>query len=202
MISTIKGKVTHIGTDFCIIEVNGVGFSIAATPDTLSEFTLNHEAALQTYLAVKEDSLTLYGFKTISEKSVFETLLAVNGIGAKTALSVLAVYSPEQISINAHAGDDKAFTKVPGIGPKGARRMVLELADKLVPADEVATTSRTDNKNVNYNQALQGLVNLGWNEKQAKKSLDATIEADSELQGASVAKLLKVTLATIGKASK
>ncbi|MFT4147409.1 MAG: Holliday junction branch migration protein RuvA [Micrococcaceae bacterium] len=202
MISTITGKALHLDLDSAVIEVSGIGFKVFMTPDTLSTVKLHQQASLQTYLAVKEDSLTLFGFKTPYEREVFETLLAVNGIGAKTALSILSVYSPEDIALHANAGDDKAFSKVPGIGPKGARRIVLELADKLVPAEDSSQKKNKNKTSDHYDQAVLGLVGLGWSEKESKKSLDALIDSDAKYKDATVAQLLKDTLAAIGKASR
>ncbi len=133
MISFLRGTVAHVGLSSAVIDLNGAGMSVNATPQTLSSLRVGEEGKLFTSLIVREDSLTLFGFGSDDEREVFDVLLSVSGVGPRLALAVLAVHEPEAIRVAAHSGDGKAFTKVPGIGPKVAGRIVLELAGKLVP---------------------------------------------------------------------
>ena len=133
MISFLRGTVAHVGLSSAVIDLNGAGMSVNATPQTLSGLRVGEEGKLFTSLIVREDSLTLFGFSSDDEREVFDILLSVSGVGPRLALAVLAVHDPEAIRVAAHTGDGKAFTKVPGIGPKVAGRIVLELAGKLVP---------------------------------------------------------------------
>ena len=136
MISTLSGTVAHVGLHEAVLEVGGVGLLVAATPATLAGLKVGETARVQTHLVVREDSLTLFAFRTAEEREVFTTMLGVSGIGPRIALAVLAVHSPADVARAVAAGDDKAFSQVPGIGPKGARRIVLELAGKLVLPEE------------------------------------------------------------------
>ena len=141
MISFLRGTVAHVGLSSAVIDLNGAGMSVNATPQTLSSLRVGEEGKLFTSLIVREDSLTLFGFSSDDEREVFDILLSVSGVGPRLALAVLAVHEPEAIRVAAHSGDGKAFTKVPGIGPKVAGRIVLELAGKLVPHGTAAGTA-------------------------------------------------------------
>lgn len=205
MISSLTGTVDHVGLHQAVITVSGVGMLVHATPHTLAGLRLGETGSVHTSLVVREDSLTLYGFGTAEEREVFEVLLGVSGIGPRLALAVLAVHTPEAVRVAASSGDDKAFTKVPGIGPKGARRMILELADKLVPtgADQdpaggpvaaaPAAAPWTD-------QVLEALTGLGWSEKDAEKAMASTLAHQPELEEAGdVAAVLRATLRHLGQ---
>ncbi|MBD7994279.1 Holliday junction branch migration protein RuvA [Arthrobacter sp. Sa2CUA1] len=197
MIASLRGVVTHIGTSSAVLDVNGVGMLIQATPQTLAALRTGTEAQVHTALIVREDSMTLFGFAEPGEREVFETLLSVSGVGPRLALAVLAVHSPEAIRIAASSGDDKAFSKVSGIGPKGARRIVLELADKLVPLGTeeapVAAPAWTE-------QVLAAMTGLGWSEKDATAAIEATAaEHPDAAKGGNVAEILRLTLRRLGQ---
>ncbi|WAP53081.1 Holliday junction branch migration protein RuvA [Arthrobacter sp. ATA002] len=195
MIASLRGTVTHVGLHSAVIDVNGMGMLVQATPQTLSSLHVGREALVQTAMIVREDSMTLYGFTDADQREVFETLLSVSGVGPRIALAVLAVHSPEAIRIAASTGDDKAFSKVSGIGPKGARRIVLELADKLVPlgtADNPAAARWQD-------QVLAAMTGLGWSEKDAAAAIDAAVaEAPDTAAEGNVGEILKLTLRRLG----
>lgn len=176
MIAHVRGTVEHIGLDSAVIDVGGVGHLVHATPGTLA--TLRHGATvtLPTSLVVREDSLTLFGFADADERDIFETLQTVSGVGPRLALAMLAVHTPEGLRAAVAAEDHKALTKVPGIGDKGARRIVLELGDRLgpagggvgAPAGSATAGSRSD--------VVAALVGLGWPAKQAEAATDEVIE--------------------------
>src|SRR3954471_7186838 len=136
MISSLRGVVTHIGLNSVVVDVNGFRMLVPANPQALGALHIGREAELSTTMVVREDSMTLYGFADAAQREVFETLTSVSGVGPRLGLAALAVHSPEAIRIAASSGDGKAFSKVPGIGPKLAGRIVLELAGKLVPLGE------------------------------------------------------------------
>ncbi len=121
MISFLRGTVAHVGLSTAVIDLNGAGMSVNATPQTLSRLHVGEEGKLFTSLIVREDSMTLFGFARDDEREVFDILLSVSGVGPRLALAVLAVHEPEAIRVAAHTGDSKTFTKVPGIGPKVGR---------------------------------------------------------------------------------
>lgn len=209
MISSLSGTVSHVGLHEAVIEVHGVGLLVYAAPGTLAQLRMGEQARLLTHLVVKEDSLTLYGFRDAAEREVFTTMLGVSGIGPRIALAVLSVHSPAQVLQAVADGDDKAFSKVPGIGPKGARRIVLELAGKLVLPEDPATDSsgttpgggRAATGPAWRGQVTEALVGLGWSEKDAVRSVEAFIEHEPQAETLDVPQALKAVLAGLGSVS-
>ena len=202
MISFLRGTVAHVGLASAVIDLNGAGMSVNATPQTLSRLRLGEEGKLFTSLIVREDSLTLFGFGSDDEREVFDILLSVSGVGPRLALAVLAVHEPETIRVAAHSGDGKAFTKVPGIGPKVAGRIVLELAGKLVPhgtaAGAVAPVASSEA--VWKPQVVAAMTSLGWSEKDATSSIDKSLADSPELaENGNVAEILRATLRWLGQ---
>src|SRR3954469_12208616 len=131
MIAAITGTVAAVGTDSAVVEVGGVGLAVQCTPATLANLRTGDPVRLATALVVREDSLTLFGFATDDERAVFDTLQSVAGVGPKLAQAVLAVHSPDAVRAAVASDDIRALTLVPGVGRKGAQRLVLELKDKL-----------------------------------------------------------------------
>ena len=127
MIASVRGRVLAVRLDCAVIEVGGVGLLVLATPATLAGLRIGDEAELATSLVVREDSLTLFGFADADERDVFETVQTVSGIGPRLALAMLAVHAPDGLRAAVAAQDLTALIKVPGIGRKGAQRIVLEL---------------------------------------------------------------------------
>ncbi|QCU77902.1 Holliday junction branch migration protein RuvA [Citricoccus sp. SGAir0253] len=204
MISSLAGTVESVGLNQAVIAVSGFGMQFSATPQTLAGLRTGEPGRVLTTLVVREDSMTLFGFATPDEKEVFEVLLGVSGVGPRLALAVLAVHDPETVRIAAHAGDDKAFTKVPGIGPKGARRIVLELADKLVPtgAPVPAPADGGDAADAQpwLDPVLEALTGLGWTERDADKAVRDTVAHEPELEeSGDVASVLRATLRHLGQ---
>ncbi|MDN6202556.1 MAG: Holliday junction branch migration protein RuvA, partial [Micrococcaceae bacterium] len=151
-------------------------------------------------MVVREDSMTLFGFAEPGEREVFEVLLSVAGIGPRLALAVLAVHTPEDVRVASAEGDTKAFSRVPGIGPKGAQRIVLELAGKLAPTGEATTTAQAATVPAWKEQVLEALTGLGWSDKDAEKAVAATAKAEPELVAtAQVGNILKSVLRDLGR---
>ncbi|WP_287930000.1 Holliday junction branch migration protein RuvA [Arthrobacter sp.] len=202
MISFVRGPVAHLSLAQAVIDVNGVGMLVHATPKTLGGLRLGEEGTLTTSMIVREDSMTLYGFADAEEREVFDILMGVSGIGPRLALAILAVLEPETIRRGVAGGDGKAFTKVPGVGPKVAGRIVLELKDKLKPTG-VGATAAAPAAHVPLewkDQVVAAMTSLGWNEKDALKSIDAAVAADPELaEGANVPAILRATLRWLGQ---
>lgn len=197
MIASLRGVVAHVGISSAVIDVNGIGMLIQATPQTLASLRTGTEAQVHTALIVREDSMTLFGFADPGEREVFEILLSVSGVGPRLALAVLAVHSPEAVRVAASSGDDKAFSKVSGIGPKGARRIVLELADKLVPLGTAEAPAGAPAWN---DQVLAAMTGLGWSEKDAAAAIEATAaEYPDTAKGGNVAEILRLTLRRLGQ---
>jgi Holliday junction DNA helicase RuvA len=202
LISFLRGTVAHVGLSSAVIDLNGAGMSVNATPQTLSSLRVGEEGKLFTSLIVREDSLTLFGFGSDDEREVFDVLLSVSGVGPRLALAVLAVHEPEAIRVAAHSGDGKAFTKVPGIGPKVAGRIVLELAGKLVPHGTAAGTAvpAASAEAVWKPQVVAAMTSLGWSEKDATSSIDKSLADSPELaEKGNVAEILRATLRWLGQ---
>jgi Holliday junction DNA helicase RuvA len=201
VIAFVSGRVAAAGPDGAVIDVHGVGLSVQCTPATLAGLRVGEQAKVPTSLVVREDSLTLFGFADDDERAVFELLQTASGIGPRLALAMLAVHSPDALRRAVAAEDVNALTKVPGIGKKGAQRIVLELRDRLgapsgdgaapVPVPSAAEAWRE--------QVLGGLVNLGWSARDADAAV-AAVAAD--LDGGEVppvAVLLKTALRKLSK---
>jgi Holliday junction DNA helicase RuvA len=181
MIAHLNGTVAGVGPDGAVIEVGGVGLRVQCTPDTLATLKAGEPARVATSLIVREDSLTLFGFGTDDERNVFELLQTASGIGPRLALAMLAVHSPDALRRAVAAEDLKALTMVPGVGNKGAQRIVLELKDRLgAPGDFVssqAVAARTAAPSWR-DQVQTGLMNLGWSARDAETAV-AAVEAES-----------------------
>ena len=132
MIAKLRGLIDTIGDDYCIIDVNGVGYLVSASSKTLGKLVQGEEATLLTEMVVREDSLSLFGFADAWEKEWFTTLTKVQGVGAKVCLSILSVLTPAQLSQAISAQDKTSFCRASGVGPKLAARIVTELKDKIV----------------------------------------------------------------------
>lgn len=201
MISFLRGTVAHVGLSTAVIDLNGAGMSVFATPQTLSRLKVGEEGKLFTSLIVREDSLTLFGFASDDEREVFDILLSVSGVGPRLALAVLAVHEPETIRVAAHSSDSKTFTKVPGIGPKVAGRIVLELAGKLVPHGDAGVPGAPTAAETAWKpQVVAAMTSLGWSEKDASTSIDKALADDPEvLFRGNVAEILRTTLRWLGQ---
>lgn len=203
MISFVRGPVASLSLSQAVIDVNGVGMAVIATPKTLGRLHLGEEATLVTAMVVREDSMTLYGFADDREREIFDILTSVSGIGPRLALAILSVLEPESIAAGVANGDGKAFTKVPGVGPKVAGRIVLELKGKLHPLavqDAGAPAAAAPMKW--KDQVVAAMTSLGWNERDANKAIDATLATEPELaEGGNVPAVLRATLRWLGQDS-
>ncbi|WP_125610393.1 Holliday junction branch migration protein RuvA [Specibacter cremeus] len=204
MISFVRGPVAQVTLSAAVIDVNGVGMLVHAAPKTLGTLQVGEEAQLTTSMIVREDSLTLFGFADLDERTVFDILLGVSGVGPRLALAILAVHDPETIRVAVTAGDGKVLTKVPGIGPKVAARIVLELAGKLAPTGAAVPAAATAAVDAVWKpQVVAAMTSLGWSEKDAVKSIDAAMAADPGLgERGNVAEVLRATLRWLGQGAR
>lgn len=202
MIASVHGTVQAVRLDAAVVEVGGVGMLVQATPATLAGLRVGQTATLHTSLVVREESLTLFGFADDDEREVFEVLQSVSGVGPRLALAMLAVHTPDGLR-RAVAGEDLAALKrVPGIGQKGAQRIVLELADRLgapapvgVPGSGGGTAAPADRRD----QVVEALVGLGWNQKAAQDAVATVLDGSEEPVGeAEVAGVLRAALRELG----
>ena len=191
MISYLKGKILAKGQGYVILEAHDVGYKIFLSPPAFSEIAAGEPVEFYTHQHVREDSLDLFGFKTLEELEFFELLLSVSGIGPKSALGVLSIASPKEIKETISHGDPHLLTKVSGIGKKTAERVVLELRDKIayLPAGEKSTGGMGAS-----GDEIDALMALGYSLSQAREALrevDANIKDSGERIRAALRKLGK-----------
>jgi Holliday junction DNA helicase RuvA len=184
MIAHLDGTVHGLAPDSAVIDVGGVGLMVQCTPGTLAGLRVGERAKVATSLLVREDALTLYGFASEDERNVFELLQTASGVGPRLALAMLAVHSPDALRRAVATEDLTALIQVPGIGKKGAQRIVLELKDRLgVAGDLPAPTPGGRAYAASWrDQVRAGLVNLGWAARDAEQAIDA-VEPDLTAAG-------------------
>jgi Holliday junction DNA helicase RuvA len=201
VIASVRGRVLAVRLDAAVVEVGGVGLLVQATPATLAELRPGAEAELATSLVVREDALTLFGFADADERDVFEIVQTVSGIGPRLALAMLAVHTPDGLRAAVASGDLTALMKVPGIGRKGAQRIVLELTDRLGAPTTVAAAAPAaiPAGTAGREQVVEALVGLGWSAKQAADAVDAISEPDDT--STDVAGTLRAALRHLGRSA-
>ena len=199
MIASLTGRVARIDLDSLVLEVGGIGYLVRTTPQALSATRHGAELTLHTELVVREDSMTLFGFPQLEEAETFRIVQSVSGIGPRTALAVLAVLEPEELRRAVAEQDAKTITRTPGIGPKVAGRMLLELGGKL-PAPSEASTEAPSVPGAAPGgpdaDVVEALVGLGWAEKAARSAVEAAREEGGEQLDA--ATLLRTALRGLG----
>lgn len=194
MIAHVRGKVAAVTLSSAVLEVGGVGLELMCTPATLAGLRTGHEATLPTSLVVREDSLTLYGFADDDEKQVFELVQTASGVGPKLAQSIIAVLAPDALRAAISADDVKTLTKVPGIGQKGAQRIILELKDRI--GTPVSARLPGVPSQAWRDQVTQALMGLGYGTKDAEKAVDSVEEPVGE---PNVGALLRAALQALSK---
>ncbi|GFE18249.1 Holliday junction ATP-dependent DNA helicase RuvA [Streptomyces glebosus] len=205
MIAFVSGPVAALAPDSAVVEVGGIGMAVQCTPDTLSGLRIGQQAKLATSLVVREDSLTLYGFADDDERQTFELLQTASGVGPRLAQAMLAVHSPDALRLAVATGDEKALTAVPGIGKKGAQKLLLEFKDRL--GEPVGTGRAGVGSAVTpgwRDQLHAALIGLGYATREADEAVAAVApqaEAAVADGGApQVPQLLKAALRTLNRA--
>jgi Holliday junction DNA helicase RuvA len=198
MIAFVRGRVAALTLSSAVLEVGGVGLELMCTPGTLATLRTGESATLPTSMVVREDSLTLFGFVDDDEKQTFELVQTASGVGPKVAQSMLAVLSPDDLRRAIAADDVKTLTRVPGIGQKGAQRIILELKDRIGAPTGVRQSSVSVGDAPWRDQVHQGLVGLGWPVRDAEKAVDAVAPQAGDVPD--VAALLRAALRTLSKA--
>jgi Holliday junction DNA helicase RuvA len=196
MIASVAGTVTALQADGVVVRVGGVGLSVQTTPGTRARLRVGDEAVLATSLVVREDSLTLYGFADDEERQLFELLQTASGVGPRLAQAVLTVHTPDTVRRALLTEDLVALTLVPGIGRKGAQRMVLELKDKVIGTTAAAPAAPLPGWRDTLSQALVG---LGFPATHADEAVVRLAEAHPEAGDADVPALLREGLALLGR---
>ncbi|WP_156689212.1 Holliday junction branch migration protein RuvA [Mycobacterium sp. Marseille-P9652] len=196
MIASVRGEVLEVALDHAVIEAAGVGYRVNATPSTLATLRQGSEARLVTAMIVREDSMTLYGFADSETRDLFLILLSVSGVGPRLAMATLAVHDAAALRQALHDGDVAALTRVPGIGKRGAERMVLELRDKIVAPGPAATGAPALNGHAVRGPVVEALVGLGFAAKQAEEATDKVLAAEHD---ATTSGVLRAALSLLGK---
>ncbi|MFK0254743.1 Holliday junction branch migration protein RuvA [Streptomyces sp. NPDC090445] len=209
MIAFVSGPVAALSPTLAVVEVGGVGMAVQCTPNTIAGLRVGEDARLATSLVVREDSLTLYGFADDDERQVFELLQTASGVGPRLAQAMLGVHSPDALRRAVEAGDEKALTAVPGIGKKGAQKLLLELKGKLgapqgagalVGAQRAAAAGPAP-----WTEQLSAaLIGLGYASREAEEAVAAvTPQAEAAIAdggSAPVPQLLRAALQTLNRA--
>jgi Holliday junction DNA helicase RuvA len=204
VIAFVRGEVAEVTLNSAVLEVGGIGLELMCTPNTLATLRTGQVATLPTSMVVREDSLTLFGFVDDDEKQVFELVQTASGVGPKLAQAMLAVLTPDAVR-RAVAGDDvRTLTAVPGIGQKGAQRIILELKDRIGPPVSGGMAARATATDPWRDRVQQGLVGLGWSARDADKAIEAVADqagvSTSATGEVDVAALLRAALRTLNRA--
>jgi Holliday junction DNA helicase RuvA len=213
VIASVSGRVAAVSPEGAVVEVGGIGLALQCTPGTIARLAVGADARLATSLVVREDSLTLYGFADDDERQLFELLQTANGVGPRLAQAVLAIHPPREVRRAVSLADVKALMQVPGIGKKGAERLILELRDRLGttgsdtsldgPAAGAPGTSPLTPVAPWRDQLSAALVGLGWSGREADTAVTALAPvADEQLTTTGrvdVASLLRQALQLLGR---
>ncbi|MER8067868.1 Holliday junction branch migration protein RuvA [Streptomyces sp. NPDC094034] len=205
MIAFVSGPVAALAPTTAVVEVGGVGMAVQCTPGTLAGLRVGQEARLATSLVVREDSLTLYGFADDDERQIFELLQTASGVGPRLAQAMLAVHSPDALRVAVSTGDEKALTAVPGIGKKGAQKLLLELKDRLgEPVATVGWQGVGSAVTASWSDQLHAaLIGLGYATREADDAVAlVTPQAEAALaEGAQppVPRLLRAALQSLNR---
>jgi len=203
MISTLSGTIRSLSQDKLVIEVGGVGLSVLINPPTSMGLTLGAQTTLYTSLVVREDSLTLFGFLSEEVRNLFELVQTVSGVGPKVALSIMGALTPEDLARAISQEDTSTIERVPGIGKKGAQRMILELKGKLSDLSSGATYK--GHQPPWREQLLSALVSLGFSPRESDSAICYVVNDlhgnDQDPATMALSELLKLALAS-GKSSR
>lgn len=201
MISSVHGLVAALGPDAAVIEVGGVGLMVSCSPGTLARLRAGESARLATSLVVREDSLTLYGFADDDERSLFELLQTANGVGPKLAQTILAVHAPREVRRAVATNDLATLMVVPGIGRKGAERLVLELRDRIgaVDAGPPRSTGGVTPTAPWRDQLRHALAGLGFTGKEAGDAIEAVAADVDPAVTPDLSALLRRTIQLLGR---
>ena len=190
MIASLSGKVLETRVDGLVINLGGLGMFVLCAPDLIAKAKVGEEIFVHTALIVREDSLTLFGFETVESRELFDLVQSVSGFGPKLAFTILAAFAPADFKQAIANEDLPKLKQTPGVGAKGAQRLVLELKDRIgvVASGQIKLTNKWQS------QVEQGLIGLGWSAKEANKAVQAVTDEGIDEASIDVAQLLKRAL--------
>ena len=203
MIAQLTGTVTAVGGTWVLLDLSGFGVRALCTPATVAEVRVGEPTKLHTSLVVREDSLTLYGFSAAEERDAFELVQTASGIGPKIAQATVSVLPPDELRAAISQGNIAALTRVPGIGPKGAQKMVIELKDKVnalgaVPNLTVGTPAMLPGGGWSE-QVASGLESLGWGGKDAHAAVERVAHLREEDPAVGIGDLMRAALKSLAR---
>ena len=194
MIASIRGEVLETRVDSLVVALGGVGMQIMCSPQTISTARIGSLITLSTSLVVREDSLTLFGFESAESRELFDIIQGVSGFGPKLAFTILASMTADDLRTAIGNEDIARLTKTPGVGTKGAQRLVLELKDRI----GYTSASNPSNSSSGWNDQVQeALVGLGWTPKDAAKAV-THLKNQQELDSTDIAAMLRLALQFLG----
>ncbi|MFE4624768.1 Holliday junction branch migration protein RuvA [Streptomyces mirabilis] len=201
MIAFVSGPVAALAPDSAVVEVGGIGIAVQCSPNTLSGLRMGQQTMLATSLVVREDSLTLYGFADDDERGTFELLQTASGVGPRLAQAMLATHSPDALRRAIATGDEKTLTAVPGIGKRGAQKLLLELKDRLGEPLGTSTGVGAPVSTGWRDQLHAALIGLGYATREADEAVSAVAPQAEAAEGApQVGQLLKAALQSLNRA--
>jgi Holliday junction DNA helicase RuvA len=205
MIASVHGLVAALGPDGAVVEVGGIGLAVSCSPGTLARLRLGESARLATSLVVREDSLTLYGFADDDERALFELLQTANGVGPKLAQTILAVHAPREVRRAVATADFTTLMAVPGIGRKGAERLVLELRDRIGSIDsDSSASSREAGRTPTApwrDQLARALGGLGFTGKEANDAIEVLAADVGSGEDPDLSSLLRRSIQLLGRST-
>ncbi|PHX61377.1 MAG: Holliday junction branch migration protein RuvA [Actinobacteria bacterium] len=200
MIAFLRGVVNLVGPDYVVVDIGPVGVTASCTPATALGLRIGDHVELVTAMIVREDSLTLFGFLDTDERAVFELVQTISGVGPRLALAILSTLSPDELRVAVARNDLATLTKVPGVGQKGAGRLVLELKDRIGPPTGGAPISAGSMSPAGWQGAVAaGLMSLGWSQREAESAVSAVTPLAAEMADPDIAVLLKAALQSLDR---
>lgn len=205
MIGMLNGRVCEVNADCVLIEVGGVGYEVRMPSADMSSLHAGHDVRMYTSLSVSQDAITLFGFLTSASKRMFLQLQKVSGIGPKVALSLLSTLPADRLAKAVADGDAAALAKAPGLGRKGAQKIILELKGTIdIDAIESASGARTStvSRDANLHQVVEGLMSLGWRQQDAQEASDRACRDNAiplPLTPDDVPRVLKLALSSLDR---
>ncbi len=203
MIAFVRGRVASVTLSSAVLEVGGVGLELMCTPSTLATLRSGETATLPTSMVVREDSLTLFGFAEEGEREAFELAQTATGVGPKLALAIVSVLTPSDLRRAVQAEDLARLCSVPGIGRKGAQKLVIELKDKVLAlaaeGEDTVTTASPEQPEVWRAQVTEGLQGLGWSARDAEAACDNVAHLVEENPDLGMGQLLRAALNSLAR---
>ncbi len=200
MIAFLRGVVHLVGPDYVVVDIGPMGVTASCTPATALGLRIGDHVELVTAMIVREDSLTLFGFLDADERAVFELVQTISGVGPRLALAILSTLSPDELRVAVARNDLATLTKVPGVGQKGAGRLVLELKGRIGPPTGGAPISAGSMSPAGWQGAVgAGLMSLGWSQREAEAAVSAVTPLAAEMADPDIAVLLKAALQSLDR---